>query len=45
MRFARFFIDRPIFAAVLSIVIFLVGATRRLARCRSASIPRSCRLR
>jgi multidrug efflux pump len=26
MRFARFFIDRPIFAAVLSIVIFLVGA-------------------
>jgi multidrug efflux pump len=26
MRFARFFIDRPIFAAVLSIVIFLIGA-------------------
>ena len=26
MRFARFFIDRPIFAAVLSIVVFLVGA-------------------
>ena len=26
MKFARFFIDRPIFAAVLSIVIFLVGA-------------------
>jgi multidrug efflux pump subunit AcrB len=26
MRFARFFIDRPIFAAVVSIVIFLVGA-------------------
>ena len=26
MKFARFFIDRPIFAAVLSIVIILVGA-------------------
>ncbi len=26
MKFASFFIDRPIFAAVLSIVIFLVGA-------------------
>ena len=26
MKFARFFIDRPIFAAVLSIMIFLVGA-------------------
>ncbi|HEY0684331.1 MAG TPA: efflux RND transporter permease subunit [Steroidobacter sp.] len=26
MKFARFFIDRPIFAAVLSIIIFLVGA-------------------
>jgi multidrug efflux pump len=26
MRFARFFIDRPIFAAVLSIIVFLVGA-------------------
>ncbi|GFE91268.1 efflux RND transporter permease subunit [Steroidobacter agaridevorans] len=26
MKFARFFIDRPIFAAVVSIVIFLVGA-------------------
>ena len=29
MRFSRFFIDRPIFAAVLSIVIFLAGAARR----------------
>ncbi len=28
MRFSRFFIDRPIFAAVLSIVIFLGGAHR-----------------
>jgi len=26
MRFSRFFIDRPIFAAVLSIVITLTGA-------------------
>ncbi len=26
MQFARFFIDRPIFAAVLSILIFLIGA-------------------
>jgi hydrophobe/amphiphile efflux-1 (HAE1) family protein len=26
MRFSRFFIDRPIFAAVLSIVVFLSGA-------------------
>ena len=26
MRFSRFFIDRPIFAAVLSVVIFLTGA-------------------
>ncbi|HEY9014611.1 MAG TPA: efflux RND transporter permease subunit, partial [Gemmatimonadales bacterium] len=25
MRFARFFIDRPIFAAVVSIVIFIAG--------------------
>ncbi|MBA3508162.1 MAG: efflux RND transporter permease subunit [Betaproteobacteria bacterium] len=26
MRFARYFVDRPILAAVLSIVIFLAGA-------------------
>jgi hydrophobic/amphiphilic exporter-1 (mainly G- bacteria), HAE1 family len=26
MRIGRFFIDRPIFAAVLSIVIMIVGA-------------------
>ncbi|MCQ3823037.1 efflux RND transporter permease subunit, partial [Streptococcus agalactiae] len=25
MNFARFFVDRPIFAAVLSIIIFVVG--------------------
>src|SRR3954447_1045831 len=26
MKFARFFVDRPIFAAVLSIIVFLIGA-------------------
>src|SRR5262245_10620937 len=26
MRFSRFFVDRPIFAAVLSLIIFIVGA-------------------
>src|SRR6185312_16828438 len=26
MKFARFFIDRPIFAAVLSIIVFIAGA-------------------
>ena len=26
MRLSRFFIDRPIFAAVLSLIIFIVGA-------------------
>ncbi len=26
MNFSRFFVDRPIFAAVLSIIIFAVGA-------------------
>jgi len=31
MRFSRFFIDRPIFAAVLSIVIFLGGAIAMFA--------------
>ena len=45
MRFSRFFIDRPIFAAVLSIVIFLAGAIAMVSRCRSASIPRSFRRR
>ena len=29
MKFSRFFIDRPIFAAVLSIVIFMLGAASR----------------
>jgi multidrug efflux pump len=26
MKFARFFVDRPIFAAVVSVIIFLIGA-------------------
>src|SRR5947209_290175 len=30
MRFSRFFIDRPIFAAVLSIAIFLAGGIAML---------------
>ena len=38
MDLARFFVDRPIFAAVLSIVILLVGLLRSRC-CRSASIP------
>ena len=36
---SHFFIDRPIFAAVLSIVITLTGGDRALSRCRSRSIP------
>ena len=43
--FSRFFIDRPIFATVLSIVITLAGGHRAFARCRSRSIPRSRRRR
>ncbi len=31
MKFSRFFIDRPIFAAVLSIVVFLAGAIAMFA--------------
>ena len=31
MRFSRFFIDRPIFAAVLSLVILIVGGARAAA--------------
>ena len=31
MRFSRFFIDRPIFAAVLSIMVFLAGAIAMFA--------------
>jgi hydrophobic/amphiphilic exporter-1 (mainly G- bacteria), HAE1 family len=31
MRFSHFFIDRPIFAAVLSIIITIAGALGELA--------------
>ena len=31
MRFSRFFIDRPIFAAVLSIVILIAGGVSMFA--------------
>ncbi len=44
MNFSRFFIDRPIFAAVLSIVITSRAASR-CCRCPIASIPRSRRRR
>ena len=45
MNISRFFIDRPIFATVLSIVIVIVGRGRLSARCRSRSTPTSCRRR
>ena len=38
MRFPHFFIERPIFAAVLSILILIVGASP-IRRCRSRNIP------
>ena len=41
--FSRFFIDRPIFAAVLSIFIVHRGPGRDARRCRSRSTPRSRR--
>ena len=44
MKFSRFFIDRPIFASVLSIVITLAGRWP-CATCRWPSIPRSRRRR
>ena len=37
--FSRFFIDRPIFASVLSIIITLAGGIALSSRCRSRSIP------
>ena len=43
--FSRFFIDRPIFASVLSIVDHAGGRHRACRRCRSRSIPRSRRRR
>ena len=45
MRFSRFFIDRPIFAAVLSLVIIAGGSAGAARGCRSASIPASSRPR
>jgi multidrug efflux pump subunit AcrB len=44
MRFSRFFIDRPIFAAVLAVLITVVGALAFLA-CPSRNIPKWCRPR
>ena len=44
MDISRFFIDRPRFAGVLSIFIFLIGLLA-IFRCRSPSIPRSRRRR
>ena len=44
MRFSHFFIDRPIFAAVLSILITLVGADR-LLRAAGRAISRRSRRR
>ena len=35
----RFFIDRPIFAAVLSIVITLAGGDGGVRRCRCRAVP------
>ena len=32
MNFSRFFVDRPIFAAVLSIIIFAVGLISQIGR-------------
>jgi hypothetical protein len=40
MRFAHFFVDRPIFAAVISIVL-LLSAASPTPSCRSRNIPRS----
>ena len=44
MRFSRFFIDRPIFAAVLSIAD-LVGGALALFQLPISEYPRSCRRR
>ena len=44
MKIAHFFIDRPVFAIVISIVTIIAGASRS-SRCRSRSIRRSRRRR
>ena len=43
MNLSRFFIDRPIFAGVLSVLIFLGGGSSHCAVCPSLSTPRSRR--
>ena len=43
MSFSHFFVRRPIFAGVLSAIIFIAGAHLAAAACRSANTPRSCR--
>ena len=43
--FSHFFIDRPIFASVISLVILIVGAIAYLGAAASPSSPRSCRRR
>ena len=45
MNLSKFFIDRPIFAGVLSLLIFLARPDRGARRCRSPNTPRSCRPR
>ena len=43
LMFSRFFIDRPIFAAVISMFLVLAGPGRDARRCRSRSTRRSRR--
>ena len=43
MRISHFFIDRPIFASVVSIVFLILGARVVHRACRSRNIPRSRR--
>ena len=40
---SKFFIDRPVLANVLAIVIVLIGARRAARACRSRNIRTSCR--
>ncbi len=42
MKLSHFFIDRPIFATVLSVFITLIGASP-ISPCRSRNIPTSRR--
>ena len=45
MNLSKFFIDRPIFAGVLSVLIFLAGLISLMRDCRSPNTPKSCRHR